>query len=737
MHKRTLGAVGAVAGAALCLAQLGAPGLTFNLWDNFETFTPMILFAHARWLAGHVPILNAQQSLGVPVMGLTDAGALYFPYAIMLAALRGLALGDQLLPEVIGRAHFVVGFAGWFAVARAMGVRGRFAWLTAAGIAGNGFLILGAQVWHFVGSTYAWLPWCLVGLKLAIDGGPQRRRGFALFAAAWTLAAWGSHVQQLTYAGLHALMFALVCAWPRRRARGARRDLGVLALWTVTLPAPALIYGFAVRAEAPRAGAVSTAEFFEYSLSLKNLVGLLTPAVTVAPGYLGSYLSFMLYGGSWLIIGFGLLARVRSRATRAGLVLMALVFLDCARGEHGLVYPWTQVIPVWASFRYPFKFAPHVVMTLGLGAALGLEHGWSKLSRRRRALALMVVIALPFCGDVRTPALLFWAGAQAALVVCTLGPVGGRRAWPAAAAAALYLTGALVVAAGEAKHHYTETYGAFGAAYFGLADAGQFRLAPLSMAACASDPCVMQPLAQFDAATVNDYNSLSGHQMGMSARAVGSLISPSAWGTVLPDTARRTVGSPLYRALAVRYYLLAEGDVPRYADLLAARGLTERTRGASWRVFEDVAASRLVHVPPVVLPTEIDELDPSQLDAGATPVTRATGWTGPHVTRDTRVGATWWIEGRGLGFDVDNTSVDPSFAVAAIYPWSFLEAWRDGARVPTYRTNLLTTGVEVPPGRHRFELIASVRPLIYALMVAALALLGGGVVVTRRPGDGT
>lgn len=702
---------------------------SFNLWDNFESFTPVTLTGHGLWLSGHVPVLDLHESLGQPLLGNAQSGLMYFPFTIGLALLHLCGISGERLPELMGVLHIALAWAGWDALLRRLGVREVLAFPIAAGLVGCGFFSAGATIWQHIGIEYGWFPWILWALINVIDG--NRLVGMlAAFGAFWFMCAAGSHIQQLIYISINTGAFGILYAWSHGRLRLRWLELAIMAAWMAALSAPILCYSLALRSMSQRSGALPKEFFFESSLSPKNLLGFLTPFVQIDSNPFADNLSLFAAGGPWLLAGL-LLWRRNSRWLWA-LLAMGLVFLDFSLGEHGLIYPWTYGIPVWSSFRWPFKFTFHWVMMFAVLAGLMLESEWPRITPNRRlAVALALALGpLLFALPGSTAAWLLW--------LAQLGVLVGMACLSSLTipAAILYVSAAFWLNSEQPAHRYKEHYGKYGAEYFAVEEPEQNRIVPLSATPCEGEICTMQPLANFDSAMINGYYSLTGSQTGISAQAMALLASANAWGVVHPRTASLGVGRMLYRSLGVRYYLVSDRDLPHYQSLFLERGLRPFKQSDGWSLYEDPGRMALVNVPTEVIPVGDQILAAFFGDAGESGLRAfVKGLSRPIEPRQTRTWDPVWIPGRGLRFEVENDSQKESIVQAALFPWPFLRASAVGGQaLEFYPSNGLATAIVIPPGHFTVEIVASLAPLLVSLLLAALAFVAGLAAAARFGG---
>lgn len=724
--------------AALALGAALGPRFDYNLWDNFEYFTPILGYAHGLWLDGIVPLWNPHQHLGEPVLAAGQPGVLYFPYTLGVLVVRVLELEPTQLMLVIVLIHLPLAAVGWFLLARLHGVRPALAAVAALSASLGGFLTALSTVWIFVLPVFAWLPWILYGVvRQLCDPGWA---GAVAIVVGLVATACVGYPQLLVYqaltAGIFLAAFGLLVCWKPARLAGV---LGLIALAGV-LSLPALLPATDLLPLSVRALPFPIDEFTLRGVAPLTLVGWLLPVFAAPNGFLPDHASIVGHQGAWIVPGLvaGLLclrSSLRSPLGRAFCAsgLTAALLLVLAGGDNPL-YRATHAIPIWSSLRWPFKLFLMSQGVLVLVAALGLELWTRRLAGARllrgapvvlfavaAAVALELVAVAPDSGRAVIAGLVGAAATLAAL------PWLERRWAPVLFAAGAFVSAASLTAEAHdmSMKTYPERYGSTGARELGLrTDA---RVLPLT----GQDPGnpQMESLALLHSATANGYLSATGTSAGLIPTWYVETLPCDVLGVPPREALPLLLGSHLLRSFNVGYLVLAAYDE-------AARKLAEQ-RGARF-----VRANRgaLVYEVPGVLPrayfaSRTYPYDRERFRRGMlrneAPVDAAfvAGWTGPEAQPAGRVmAATWGVTRMTLEVDAPLGG----FLVVGVSDFPGWSARVDGVPSPLARVNGRVMGLALPRGALRVELELHSRGLRRGLWAAAGGLLVATVLAVLR-----
>jgi hypothetical protein len=716
--------------AALAAGAVLGRHFDYDLWDNFEYFTPIITYAHGLWLKGIVPLWNPHQHLGEPILAAGQPGVLYVPYTLSVLLTRVLGLGPTRLMLMIVLVHLPVTALGWFLLMRRLGVRPTIAAVAAMCASLGGFITSVSTVWIFMQAVSAWLPWILYGIvrQLSDPAWP----GAAAVVGGLVATAFLGHPQMMIYqwltAGIFLVSFGLLVH------RHPVRLIGVVGLlaWAGVLSLPALLPMGELLALSVRTRAFSFDEFIHRGVDPSTLVGWLLPVFKAPNGFLPDRASVMGYQGAWIVpaVATGLLSlkswprETTGRAFGASVLASALL-LALAVGGHSPLYRATYGIPLWSSLRWPFKLFLMSQGGLVLAAGLGLELWARRLAGARYLRAFPVVLFVlaaaiaawrmgvePDRGRVVMVGLLGAAATLAAL------PWIDRRWGCVLLGAGAFVSAASLTASAHdmSMKVYAEPYGRTGARELGLrTDA---RVLPLTTQDI-SDP-QMEPLALLHSATANGYRSATGTTAGLVPTWYAETLPCNTFGVPPPQVLRVLLASHLLRSFNIGYLVLGPHDA-------AARALVETVGGFTLLHSDRNAVVYEVQgvLPRAYFASRIYPFDPEGFGQGMllnrAPVDAAfvTGWTGSEAASTGRVTAARWGESR---FALDVQAPDGGFLVVSESDFPGWSCRVDGKPVPIARVNGRVMGIVLPRGARQVRLEIHSDGLRWGL---GAALLGG------------
>lgn len=700
---------------ACCLALAGgaalAPRFEYNRWDNFEYFTPMLEFAHGLWLRGVVPVWNPHQHMGEPILAAGQPGVLYFPYTLGVLLTRLLGVGPQGLMLTIVLVHLPIMAIGWFLLLRRLGVRPWIAAVAAMSACLGGYVTAMSTVWIFTPATFAWLPWILWGIVRQLEA-PGFAGAVALLGGLVATALVG-HPQSLVFQWLTALLFlAGLAAFIHRRPA---RILGILALfaWSVVLSLPALLPMGELLGQSVRTQDFVREEFAIRGVAPKTLLGWLLPVFHAKNGFIEDRASVMGYLGAWIVPALvaALIGARRTDSPTLSRTLLAcaivmLLLLALAGGMYSPLYRATYGIPLWSSFRWPFKLFLMSQGMLVVAAALGLEI-WARSSRDAgwlRFLPAALFVAATTIAVLSVGVIDRWGPIEIATLTGAAATLIGltwiERRWARLLFTAGAFAGAIALTA--AAHDmgiktYSEPYGRFGARELGLLrDA---RVLPVTTQNVFAP--VMQPLGIQQSATANGYFSATGTTAGLVPRWYAETLPCDVSGVPPADAVQILLPSHLLRSFNVGYVVLGAGDAP-------ARALVE---GAGCRLVRALPEALVYEIegvlPRAYFASRTLPYGPRRLLAGLMlnqePVDAAfvSGWNGPDHPPQGRVTAARWDASR---IEVDVEAPRGGFLVISESDFPGRTCRVDGARTAIWRVNGRIMGVALPPGARQVTL---------------------------------
>jgi len=762
--------------ALLVSEALGAAGVavySYDHWDNFEYYTPMIAAAHGRLLSGDLPLWNPHQHLGESFLANPQMGTFYPPYTLAFLAVTGLGLGWKWLCGLIAVAHVMLGACGGFVLLRHLGVRASLAFIAALGLASAGYLRAGAAFWIFYAPTFGWFTWTLLGAARLLEGSRRVRDG-ALFVLGLVAQAYVGHPQILVYVwlavGLFCAGYLLVLSVPWRARLAALLGLGVQALAAGLLSLLTMLPIFLHTQHTVRKAAMTFDDFVRISVSPFGLLGLLLPGYRVRDGFIvQESCAFMLHQAAWLVpallLGGGLWLRAERQGLRktpdpalgttelpgtaerrlgrtaAVLALTGAVFLVFALGHYVKVYGYTYGVPVWSSFRYPHKFLCVALPCLGLAAALGLEliaraaplRGGVRWGVSCAAVALALGLGLRFGWAKVMAQPVPGVGLAAALVLLGLAPFV-HKAWARGAlGVASIVSGAAMVMLGQtfAPHLIDEPHLRDSALY---AQSGQERVLPVHIDRDRFD--IVSRLL-YQSATQLGIDSVTGLTTSMAPDWYLAYLPSNSRGLLPEASYKELLPSHFLRSLNVRYVVAprhhekierwlrrAHFHLDRELDTVALYRTDDTLPRAYFASqvlpFSDAEFRRGLLRNEADLRTAYVEGNVALPPAPSAAVARGEVLRADFSDAERSV---LELESPEGGFVVISVSYDPSWV-----------ATLDGAAVPLWRTNAMLQGLAVPAGRHTLVLTYQNAGLRYAAWAAlvGLALLAGLWALQRR-----
>jgi len=740
-------------GTAVALGTLLAPHFSYNRWDNFEYFTPTILDAHIRWLHGHIPLWTSRQDLGEPLLANAQSGVFYPVYTVAVAIVEALSRPGWLM-GVIAAIHFALGLLGWFLLFKRLGVRPWLAGAAALSVEGGGFVAVMVPVWTYMGGTFCWMPWVLYGTVCALRapgdlGALWVPVGLALLAAV-------GHPQMLAYAWVWVLVMGGLFGWAERpRARAWRRWAGLLAAGAL-LSAPTLVPAFLESRVSMRATALPYAKYIARGVAPLDLVSLIAPVLRSVHGYLGTIGTLSFYQGSWVVLALGAggiavavrlkapgIAPIRWRrgeASPALLFLCALVgavpFVLLALGRWGGLARLFYGIPLWSSFRWPFRFLLFAGASISLAAGLGAEAWLRRLSDGDSSSTLRLGLTLWAVLVLAAADLVGWIGrhpvyslAFAVLFVLSLvALLAADRAWGAALLVACAWSGVALVQ-GFAQlsdlKRYDEPLGAFGPSVLGMDPSD--RILPVSSSL---RPAGMQRMALYQSASLNGYDAVTGTTTPLAPDWFLAVLPSNTTGILPKASYEQLLGSRFLKALDVRYAIVRDTDREAVGWLEQGgfhpiRHLTESS------VWEQDGVLRRVYFAREARPYSPAGVKEGLMEDGV-PVRTAylEGIPGRETLPAARVLS---IQRQPNGVRVGVEAPEGGLVVFSSTYYPQWRAFADGRRVPVLRVNGLVTGARIPPGTKTVEFRFTFAGLGLSLLLFAGGLLTAGLwFVTRR-----
>jgi hypothetical protein len=694
---------------AIFLFSLAAGGPNAMEWDNFEFLTPLIKYTHEIWLHGGFPVFAFNQHMGDPLLANGQAGVFYFPYTVCLAFSKLMGWGALGFSATILWLHAWISGLGWYLLLRSVRVEPWIAGLTALGISCGGLYQFNTSIWLDMTAAYAWLGWTFLALHLFL----QKRRtsyAFGLLVLCVALMGFAGHPQMMVYYGLSVILFLLAhqifFPAPWRRIGFAFYGIGLGVLFAT----PSILPIFEQFKFSRRATGFSLDIFLERSTNLDYLVSLLNPVTSVKADFFEQVpLSLLLYQGSWVALGFiaGFLSvRKIAKSTqpfdRLFFVLgfAALTMFWLALGQNGGLYGLTYSIPIWSSFRWPFKIFYLALPCLAAAGGCGLQIfvKWPARSKFLLILTLALLSLIAYGFNIEwdfSPFLIATSLASGILILFSfLFADRPKFQWLSLALAAVNMAALVGLIQGIRIHEYSESFGSVGRLELGLDNAD--RILPLSPRVIAPElPFKMQEYSYLQSAMMNDYESATGCVTALSPGWRMAWLPADVFGVPYRKAVPLLLSGRLADAYNIGYYTVAKFDTDTQA--LIARNPHLK--------LSKVLSSSLVYKNTRVLPQVYWASEALGLDLEA----RASNFDSSQAPE-----RAVFIEGLPDKVSWPKSQVDPEFKksgssievelnndtdgfLALSYTW--YPSWRafiDGTETTIYRINGLMMGVNVP-----------------------------------------
>ena len=367
---------------------------TFAYLDFGQFALPNAFYQRQSFWHGELPFWNPLNSSGVPFLAQWNTLALYpvsifylllpFPWSICIFLLLHLLWGGLGMYRLVE--HWTE--QKWAAA------------LAGAVFAFNGFTWY-ALIWPHITAGMAWLPWVVLAMERAADGG-TRRLLTAGVVAAMQLLTGGAEVILLTWLVVSAGFVLRGCrvGAPRLALIGRLFASGGLAL---ALAAVQLLPFVDLLLHSQR-----STHYSDPNMAVMPLTGLanyLVPVFHCTRNPQGLFVPPNHWTGSYYLgIGVVLLALFSIWKARRALtwVLLGLtVFsIGMAMGEKGPLYGWlSHLVPGIGFLRFPSKFVMLATFTVPVLAGFGLAKcrglaGQKRESGTRPLTILIIGIAL-------------------------------------------------------------------------------------------------------------------------------------------------------------------------------------------------------------------------------------------------------------------------------------------------------------------------------------------------------
>jgi hypothetical protein len=428
-------------------------------------------------------------------------------------------------------------------------------------------------------------------------------------------------------------------------------------------------------------------------------------------------------------------ANSRHRRPLALMTGLALLIVVLSLGGHTPLYGWTFGIPLWSSFRWPFRLFLNAVPLLVTAGALALEilASGRDVSLRRivpvawSGIAAMMWLLLPGPGTGAAIA----TGLLGLATIACLGWIDRPVARAGLAVTAVLAAGALFLfthQGGRYKSYPDERPGSLDVKALGVS--ADYRVLPLSPSI--PPGAALEELGLFHSATLNGYASVTGQRFAMTSMRLRNVLPTDDNGLLPRSMTPLFLASHLMRSFNGRYALVARDDREMNEAVLRTGGYAPIGETAHARVYANADALPLMY-----FATEVRPFSPQALIRGLVRNQSAAtcafvehpGAEGPlpaarvEWSRSSAERVTGRLSAPAGGFLVVSMNASPDW-IARV----------DGVRRPVRITNGTLIGLEVPAGARQVELTYAPESLLRGawLAVAGVALLAAAIVASGR-----
>ncbi len=719
-------------------------------WDNFEVLSPWLWEAHGQLLSGQFPHWNQHQMFGEPLHAKGQAGACYLPYTLCQMICRTTGLGPGAYCGVIVFAHLPAAALGYYLLLRRLGARPFWSVLGSLGTVSGGYLTAITTLWVFSFPLATLFPWgCLAALWMLESDSMQAVRIAGTGGLLAAIAAVG-HPQMTVYYWLAIALLAVGWAcwvhdWPLRLGR-----MALALLLAGLLASPVILPMYELQFLSNRGQAYGLEEFSNRGVRPMELAGIFLPTLAVDSEALPAKYTVLAYQGFWVaasLVGLSALALKAVLPRRKGesdariaahpeneqllrsitlFLVLAGIFVLFALGRHGLVYGWTRVVPVWSSFRWPFKF---------LGLAMPPPRSWPPWEastsrdaephgsqsgrrcepgdRRRRLPRIWLAGRLHagrYAGDtdqrcVGTPlALLDTRWRRRTVLVLGIVSCGATIA---------------LAHDSEAKF-FDETYASVGPDELGIDP--DYRVVPLSEPIGPElRPVAYQEQGLLHSATMNGYDSATGIYAALYDRRMDDWMPAYVWGCPPPSFVPKLIASNFLRAANVRYCIVVKEDRALVELLDSQAGYARVKELAHTVVYANNDA-----LPRAYFATRAEPFSPRAAIEGLfenRSALRTAFLEGLDQARDFADAAVESIQWDPAGLRATVVAPEGGLLVVSVKSYPGWRAWVDGRESEPVAANGIFQAVWIPAGAR--EVVLRFKPAIFGV---ALRAASGGLI---------
>jgi len=636
--------------------------------------------------------------------------------------------------------HMAWAAGGWFRLMRFWNARRSVSWVTAISICTGGFVTVFASMWIFIYLVMAWIPWVTYGI-FKIWNEEAFSKENLWFPVGLVAIGFIGYPQLMVYVLAYSLLLIILLGIFYGVTGKKIITISLLLFFAFLWMAPFLLPVLEVVRETIRSGRIIMDSFVERSVHPFSLISLFLPSFYFPNGYSREKAVLDFFQGGWMgpvLIWIILwtaakrkLSLLKSESGKLILIflILGIIFSNFAMGGNSWIYRLTYAIPLWSSFRWPFKFLTMGVPLLGISAGLALDLLIKRPNFLRPRLLLISIFSVVTIGllvYLRTHfAFNFFTPAGILAFTSALGTMWMIPFLEKKVIQGIFLflvfsgsIGTVALAHNAGAKTYEEAYGQYGPLEMGM-DV-QYRLMPITSSPrhTKNNP-VMQPLGLFQSATANGYFSLTGCSTDMVPLRYFKKIPSSIEGAVGKNFYSVMLNSHLLKSWNVRYVSVGNWDKSG-VEILNKAGYKLIKEVYPAKIFEGEGALPRIYFATHFYPYDNEQFvnvmvnnkgpvtsvfHPSQTEMLTLPVGKIlrTDW------RDNRIRIE--LDAPDGGFLVVSQTYFPQWNVVV-----------DGRKAKNLEVNGLVQGVWVPPGAKLIEFRYQSAPFEIGL---TLALCGG------------
>jgi hypothetical protein len=552
------------------LGGLLVPSLSYLKWDNFEFIVPAIIDAHSLWLQGVVPLWTKFVHLGDPLISNGQLGVFYFPHTLTLWLLQSFDIPLSAFPFISLYLHSVISCIAWFLLLRDWKVSYTLAVIASLSIAFGGMLQFNSQIWTDMLPCWAWFSVLLLGCE---------RKSFSVVALAIAMSGMAGHPQQFAYLILFFGLWCLFTILVGKQKVSELRHIFIGAAIGCLLSLPSILPILSQRSYSGRANKLPLEEFLSRGVQWKDFLGTFNPFLGGTQSVMPIQSSTLLFQGFWVLPGilFGLAHILKNRKNVNSdkfMVFFAIGIsgLLIAMGGNTPLYAWSYHLPIWSSFRWPFKMLYFCLPLLPIAAAVGWQTASSLATKQ-----IQVVFIITFCvfilsflnltADRRSPfnpGTIFFLLGLLSFVFAFLFFYKTRRIQRLSWVLTLILTsvGLIYVTQTNPNKVYKEPYASVGKAELGIDNYN--RVLPLTTI---SEPFIQQNLALMHSGPMNHYESAGGCVTALAPSWRLKALPSDVYGVPERPYSFELLTSNLINTLNIEYVVVGKKDDAMKAKL--------------------------------------------------------------------------------------------------------------------------------------------------------------------------